>query len=96
MIKLRTSYGASGSLAGSDFQYLSGYGLYGNSAFFNSSPSIGIYEKTPQANLAITWEKAKKFNIGTDLTFWNGLLSMQADHFFEKRSDMQWHVSYTH
>lgn len=90
MIKLRTSYGASGSLAGSDFQYLSGYGLYGNSAFFNSSPSIGIYEKTPQANIEITWEKAKKFNIGTDISLLNRLFTLQFDYFYERRSDMLW------
>ncbi len=90
MIKLRTSYGASGSLAGEDFQYLSGYGLYGNSAFFDGSPSIGIYEKEPQANIEITWEKAKKFNVGTDISLWNGLLSLQFDYFYERRSDMLW------
>ena len=89
-LKIRASYGSSGKLAGSDFQYLTGYELYGDAGFFNGSPTIGLYEKEPQANLAITWEKAKKFNIGTDLTFWNGLLSMQADYFFEKRSDMLW------
>lgn len=90
ILKLRTSYGTSGSLAGRDFQYLSGYQMYGSAGFFNGSPNIGIYEKEPQANVNITWEKAKKFNIGTDASLWNGLLTFGFDYFYEKRSDMLW------
>jgi TonB-linked SusC/RagA family outer membrane protein len=90
MIKLRTSYGTSGNLAGENFQYLSGYGIYGSAAYFNGSPTVGIYEREPQANPNITWEKAKKFNIGADLSFWNGLFTLQFDYFYERRSDMLW------
>lgn len=90
MLKLRTSYGTSGSLAGRDFQYLSGYQMYGAAGFFNGASNVGIYEKEPQPNINITWEKAKKFNIGTDVSLWNGLLTLEFDYFYERRSDMLW------
>jgi TonB-linked SusC/RagA family outer membrane protein len=90
MLKFRTSYGSSGRLAGDPYQYLTGYGMYGSAASFNGSATTGIYEWEPQANPNITWEKAKKFDIGVDLALWNGLLSLQMDYFYEKRSDMLW------
>lgn len=85
-LKLRGSYGESGNLTGAAHQYLAGYTLYSNSAYFGSSTS-GIYEKT-QANLDITWEKAKKFNIGFDAMWKRGLLSLTADFFYESRDNM--------
>ncbi|MCD7936108.1 MAG: TonB-dependent receptor, partial [Tannerellaceae bacterium] len=86
MLKIRSSYGESGNLAGSAYQYLSGYEVYGNSVYFGSGTS-GVREMK-QANPFITWEKAKKFNVGTDLMLWKGLLSMSVDYFYEKRSNM--------
>ncbi len=93
MLKVRSSYGSSGKLAGESFQYLSGYETYGGAAYFNGASTIGLYEKEPQANPEITWEKAKKFNVGVDVALWNGLLNLQADYFYEKRSDMLWQPS---
>lgn len=37
-------------------------------------------------NPNITWERAKKRDIGLEATFWKGLLSVEADFFYEKRS----------
>lgn len=84
--KLRASYGESGNLAGTAYQYLAGYSVYSNAAYFGGA-TTGIYEKT-QANPQITWEKAKKFNTGIDALLWNGKLSVTADYFYETRDNM--------
>lgn len=86
-LKLRASYGESGALAGSPFQYLSSYTLYGNSAIINGSAVQGLYENS-EPNISITWERAKKTNIGLEATLWNGLLTIEADYFQEKRDNM--------
>ena len=86
MLKLRVSYGESGNLAGDPFQYMSGYEMSSNSAYFGD-PTTGIYE-TKQSNPFITWERAKKFDVGIDGVLWRGLLSFSVDYFYDKRDNM--------
>lgn len=86
-LKLRGSYGESGALAGSPFQYLSSYTLYGNAAIINGSAVQGLFENA-EPNTSITWERAKKSNIGLEAVLWRGLLTIEADYFFEKRDNM--------
>lgn len=93
--KIRGSYGESGALPylpGSNppqllaFQYLSSYSLYGGSAVFGD-PTQGVSER-PQANPNITWERAKKFNIGLEGSLFKGKFTFEADYFTENRSNM--------
>ena len=91
-LKIRGSYGESGALpyiSGvlAPFQYLSAYALLGNSAIFNGTSSQGLRETSP-ANLNITWEKAKKANVGVDFSILKGLFTLEADYFTEKRNDI--------
>ena len=86
-LKLRGSYGESGALAGRPFQYLSSYTLYGNAYVFNGASTQGLYESS-EPNTNITWERAKKTDIGLEATLWNGLFTIEADYFFEIRNDM--------
>lgn len=86
-LKLRLSYGESGALAVDPFQYLSSYGLYGNSAVLNGIPTQGIYEMK-EPNLFITWERAKKSDVGFDLGIFNNRINLSADYFYEKRNNM--------
>jgi TonB-linked SusC/RagA family outer membrane protein len=86
-LKIRGSYGESGALAGSPFQYLSSYTLYGNASVLNGTTTQGLFENS-EANANITWERAKKTDIGLESNFWNGLLTVEGDYFFEKRTDM--------
>ncbi len=46
-----------------------------------------MYENA-QPNQNITWERAKKTDIGLEANLWNGLLTVEADYFSEKRTDM--------
>ncbi len=93
-LKIRGSYGESGALpydpSGSyllPFQYLSAYSLVGNSGIFDGGVSQGFRE-TSQANPFITWEKAKKTDVGFELSILKGLFSIEADYFSEKRDDI--------
>jgi TonB-linked SusC/RagA family outer membrane protein len=91
-LKLRGSYGESGALAGSPFQYLSSYALGSNAAILNGSAVQGLSENA-EPNTSITWERAKKTDIGVEANLWNGLLTIEADYFFEKRDNMLFNPS---
>lgn len=86
-LKIRGSYGESGALAGSPFQYLNSYTLYGNASVLNGITTQGLYENA-EPNVNITWERAKKTDIGLEANLWNGKLTIEADYFSEKRTDM--------
>lgn len=94
-LKIRGSYGESGALPYipnttppqlAAFQYLSSYSLYGGSAVFGD-PTQGVSERA-QANPNITWERAKKFNIGLEGSLYKGKLTFEVDYFTERRSNM--------
>ncbi|HJT75114.1 MAG TPA: SusC/RagA family TonB-linked outer membrane protein, partial [Chitinophaga sp.] len=86
-LKIRASYGESGNLAGGPFQYLTGYSIYNNAAVLDGKLTAGISEVL-QANTSITWERAKKTNVGIDAALWKGKFNITADYFYEKRSNM--------
>jgi TonB-linked SusC/RagA family outer membrane protein len=87
-LKLRGSIGKSANVTGNPFQFLNAYTLRGNAyAFGNGSLVQGSYvDLEPNPN--ITWETAKKSDIGMEATLWRGLLHVEADYFYEKRSNM--------
>src|SRR5690606_31762317 len=86
-LKVRGSYGAVGALAGSPFQYLSTYGVVGTAYAFNGTAVQGVYERA-EPNPNITWERAKKMDVGLEAGLWNDQLSLEVDYFYEKRSNM--------
>lgn len=91
-LKIRGSWGQSGAyprIAGNiaTYQYLDPYNPYANSGVLNGSATQGIYESL-QGNPNITWEKANKTDVGFEATLWKGALSIEADYFYEKRSNM--------
>lgn len=85
-LKLRGSYGKSGNLAGSAFQYLSSYGV-NSSYIFGGTQVQGAFERA-QSNPNITWETAKKLDIGLEGALLRGRLGFEFDYFQERRSDM--------
>lgn len=86
-LKIRGSYGEVGALAGQPFQYLSSFAVFGPAYAFDGRGVQGVRERS-EANINITWERARKTNIGLEATLWQGLLSFEGDYFFEKRSNM--------
>jgi TonB-dependent starch-binding outer membrane protein SusC len=92
--KLRASWGQTGNDRIQEFQYLGTY-AYGNvigSPFLpfvvNGSVEIpGLYEtRIPNPNA--TWEIANQANVGFDASFLNNKLSVVADYFNYKRSQI--------
>ncbi|OFX32956.1 MAG: hypothetical protein A2W90_01735 [Bacteroidetes bacterium GWF2_42_66] len=86
-LKLRASYGEVGALAGSAFQYLSTYTAFGPAFAFDGKAVNAVRERS-EANKNITWERAKKTDIGLEISALRGLLNLEADYFYEKRSNM--------
>lgn len=86
-LKLRASYGQSGNYPnGGQYQYLSQFGVNPTSAVIGGNATQGIAENL-QGNPGITWERSKKYDIGLDGSVWRGALSIEADYFYEKRSN---------
>lgn len=86
-LKVRGSWGKAGNLTSNAFQYLSVYNLISNAYLFGNSIVQGsVMNREPNPN--ITWEVSRNSNIGLDATILNGLISVTADIFQQKRSGM--------
>lgn len=82
-LKLRLSWGKTGSMAGiGNYAPLSlvtsGGGSYNGSSGFQLS----------QDAQELTWEKANQFNAGVDLAFFDSRISLTADAFYQKTTDL--------
>lgn len=87
-LKIRASWGKSGNLAGSPYQYLRQYNYNGGATYLFGGTAVPSVSEAVEPNPYITWEKAVKTNIGIELGLWNGLLNFEGDIFYEKRNDM--------
>jgi len=87
-LKLRGSWGKSGNLAGSAYQYLRQYNYNGGASYLFGGTAVPSVTEAVEPNPYITWEKALKTNIGLELGLWKGHLNLEADLFYEKRKDM--------
>ena len=97
--KLRTSLGWVGndklSIGGNAqrFLYLQQY-YYGGGSNFGTGDNY--YEGIIQdkiANSNVTWEVARKQNLGFESDFFNGLFGLNAEVFYERRSDILTDIS---
>jgi TonB-linked SusC/RagA family outer membrane protein len=86
-LKLRASYGQVGALAGSPFQYLSTYSVSGPGYVIGGN-AVQVINERAEPNPNITWERANKTDIGIEFSLWNGSVNLEADYFYEKRSNM--------
>ena len=96
-LKVKATYGLVGNDAigdkGDRFFYLSNVNLSNNGKGYKWGTD-GLYEKdgvsiSRYANDQITWETAKKTNIGIELGLW-GKIDIQADIFKEYRKNILW------
>lgn len=86
-LKIRGSYGESGALPSEPYQYLAAYNLYGGAAVFGDNVYSGLVESI-EPNERITWERARKSNIGFEMNIKDGLFTLEADYFYEYRTGM--------
>lgn len=87
-LKLRGSWGKSGMLAGSAYQYLFGYTLMGNSYAFGTGNMVQGAYVDYENNPTITWEKSTKLNFALEASLWKDLLTIEMEAFYERRGNM--------
>lgn len=89
-LKVRASYGLVGSdNVSSRFPYLAFYGGGSGYDFGNNfGTNVGGTSEGKLANANLTWEKARKLNVGIDFTTLNQRLALTIDAFYEYRFDI--------
>ncbi|MEM7485509.1 MAG: TonB-dependent receptor [Bacteroidota bacterium] len=86
-LKLRASYGASGSNEISNNVFDSLYRFEETFSTVGYNDGVGVKATTlPNADLG--WEKIIEFNPGIDITFGRGLLSLTADYYVRTNEDL--------
>ncbi|MBT1697320.1 TonB-dependent receptor [Fulvivirgaceae bacterium PWU4] len=85
-LKLRASYGLLGNDRIRAFQYLNTFNLRSSNYVLDGTPvpTFGILQL---ANPDITWETARKLDIGVETTLF-GKLTLELDYFSERRTDL--------
>lgn len=84
-LKLRASYGLLGNDNVGLFQYLTNYQFYNQLVLGNTIvPGLDLIKL---ANPAITWERAKKMDIGLEASFLNGF-NLEFIYFKQNRNDI--------
>ena len=89
-LKVRASYGLVGSdNVSSRFPYPAFYGGGSGYDFGNNfGTNVGGTSEGNLANANLTWEKARKLNVGIDFTTLNQRLALTIDAFYEYRFDI--------
>lgn len=88
-LKIRASYGLLGNQGlNNNYPYASTI-ISGSkySYWFNKDLSSGVAQ-IALSNNNVSWEKSKQFNIGMDITLWNGKLGIVADYYRKNIYDM--------
>ncbi len=94
-LKIRGSWGQLGDLSAAkgyysyneDYYWAEGY-KYPGGVLQIGSEKIYMLEERLEANPDFTWAKSTMYNFGIDAKLWNNLLSVNADVFYRKRTDL--------
>ena len=90
MLKIRASYGEIGDDYGKRFLYMTQWSYGGNSSLdlnHGSSPYTW-YREAAVGNPDVRWETVKKFNVGVDYAFIDGLFAGNVEYFRDNRVDI--------
>lgn len=82
-LALRASYGRTGNQQG--IGNFAARGLFGGAFAYNDQPGIG---PTQLANPDLKWETTDQLNIGGDVAFLNGRVSIGSDYYVKKTNDL--------
>ena len=91
LLKLRFSAGQTGNAQIGNWEYLS---VYGVSPVYMGDGSAVVHQVYPKqiANDSLGWEKNTQVNFGADFSAWGGLLSVTADAYYSRTTDMLFEV----
>ena len=91
-LKIRASYGEVGndiySVNGVEQRFLFEEHWISASAYNFGSGTVPAYYERQYPNYGVTWERAKKYNLGIEFGLFNGMLNGNIDLFYEKRKDI--------
>ena len=91
-LKIRASYGEVGndiySVNGVEQRFLFEEHWISASAYYFGSGTVPAYYEHQYPNYGVTWERAKKYNLGIEFGLFNGMLNGNIDLFYEKRKDI--------
>lgn len=93
-LKIRGSYGEVGNdkVGGDRFLYLPSSYYYGNQYNFGTvGVNFNLYPVANEGKIGnpdVTWERAKKMNVGAEINFWKDKVKVVADYFKEKRDNI--------
>jgi TonB-linked SusC/RagA family outer membrane protein len=82
-LKIRASYGELGNDRIATYQFLHSF-FIGNNYVFGTTDAPGIYEGV-LSNPNVTWERAKKTDIGLEAQLWNGKLGIDFTYWRQQR-----------
>ena len=84
-LKIRASYGSLGNTVGGNYDWQALYKKVNN--VFDEKVQNGLIQSSIQ-NLALSWEKVTTYNFGLDASFLNQRLTLEADFYLRKTSDI--------
>ncbi len=89
-LKFRGSYGVVGSddIGSAQTSYLHEFKSGGSASFGESHTNFTGIQEGNMGNDDVTWEKERKFNIGTDISVFRDRLSLTFDYFDHLRYDI--------
>jgi TonB-linked SusC/RagA family outer membrane protein len=95
-LKIRGSYGLVGNdkIGGNRFLFTPSSFVNGNQYFLGlANTPVSGYREGTIGNPGVTWEKAKKLNLGVDAKLFSNLVTLTADVFKERREEILWNLN---
>jgi TonB-linked SusC/RagA family outer membrane protein len=86
-LKIRGSVGLTGTTEISPYYFLNTLSILDKAVVLGGTAVSGLLTSRP-ANTNLTWAKALQYDLGFDLTAWNGLLGVEFDVFYKYIFDM--------
>ncbi len=89
-LKIRGSIGLTGNDNTTPWLYRKNYVQALGTSVFGTTPSAAtvLYQNAAYLQDNLTWEKCRSYNIGAELTMWNGLLGVEFDWFYKYTYDI--------
>ncbi|WP_339739984.1 TonB-dependent receptor [uncultured Sunxiuqinia sp.] len=90
MLKIRASYGEIGDDFGNRFLYMTQWSYGGASSLDlnQGTSSYTWYRESAVGNPDVRWESVRKFNVGADYAFLDGLFAGSVEYFRDNRDDI--------
>lgn len=92
-LKVRASYGITGSLPPSSYLSLSTFTATQGTEFYAAGTWLAPYAPNRNANPDLKWERKAEFDAGLDFTMFNNRLSGTADYYKRTTSDLIFNVT---